>query len=200
MTARPPPRARSSSRSTSWRSWSSHAPAMVATTSNDLVYRTERAKFEAVADEVEELHELGRPALVGTVSIEKSEELAELLTRRASRTRCSMPSSTSVRPASWRRRGASAASPSPRTWPAAAPTSSSAASPRAAIPATGSRSTRRSWRPAASPSSAPSATSRAASTTSSAAAPAAGRPRHSRFFVSFEDDIMRRFAPDWLPA
>ncbi len=48
----------------------------------DLVYKTERAKFEAVVAEIEEMYKLGRPVLVGTVSIEKSERLSEMLTRR----------------------------------------------------------------------------------------------------------------------
>ncbi|MCH8900901.1 MAG: preprotein translocase subunit SecA [Chloroflexi bacterium] len=49
--------------------------------STDLIYRNERAKFEAVAEEIEEMHEHQRPVLVGTVSIEKSEYLSELLKR-----------------------------------------------------------------------------------------------------------------------
>ncbi|WP_405001374.1 preprotein translocase subunit SecA [Geochorda subterranea] len=48
----------------------------------DLVYKTERAKLEAVVQEIEEMHRTGRPVLVGTVSIEKSERLSEMLTRR----------------------------------------------------------------------------------------------------------------------
>jgi preprotein translocase subunit SecA len=48
----------------------------------DLIYRNERAKFDAVVEEIEEVHELGRPVLVGTVSIEKSEYLADLLKRK----------------------------------------------------------------------------------------------------------------------
>ncbi|MCL6595254.1 MAG: preprotein translocase subunit SecA [Firmicutes bacterium] len=48
----------------------------------DLVFKTERAKFKAVADDVEERHKRGQPVLVGTVSIEKSERLSEMLTRR----------------------------------------------------------------------------------------------------------------------
>ena len=43
----------------------------------DVVYRTEREKFDAVVDEIEELHEAGRPVLVGTISIEKSEQLSD---------------------------------------------------------------------------------------------------------------------------
>ncbi|HEX6972024.1 MAG TPA: preprotein translocase subunit SecA, partial [Limnochordia bacterium] len=48
----------------------------------DLVFKTEKAKFEAIVDEIEALHKTGRPVLVGTISIEKSERLSELLSRR----------------------------------------------------------------------------------------------------------------------
>jgi preprotein translocase subunit SecA len=48
---------------------------------SDQIYRTEREKFQAVLEEVKELHSQGRPVLVGTVSIEKSERLSGLLTR-----------------------------------------------------------------------------------------------------------------------
>src|SRR5512136_635644 len=45
----------------------------------DVVYRTEGEKFKAVVDEIKELHQTGRPVLVGTISIEKSEQLSTLL-------------------------------------------------------------------------------------------------------------------------
>ncbi len=45
----------------------------------DLVYKTQREKFEAIAADVKELHKRGQPVLVGTVSIEKSELLSGLL-------------------------------------------------------------------------------------------------------------------------
>ena len=48
---------------------------------SDQIYRTEKEKFQAVLNEVKELHAQGRPVLVGTVSIEKSERLSGLLTR-----------------------------------------------------------------------------------------------------------------------
>ena len=48
----------------------------------DLVYRTEREKWDAVVEEIKELSEHGQPALVGTVSIETSEKLASLLKKR----------------------------------------------------------------------------------------------------------------------
>jgi preprotein translocase subunit SecA len=58
-----------------------HRP-MIREDSTDLVYRNENAKFNAVIDEIAEMQDLGRPVLVGTVSVEKSERLAELLKRR----------------------------------------------------------------------------------------------------------------------
>ncbi|HIO22569.1 MAG TPA: preprotein translocase subunit SecA [Nitrospirales bacterium] len=48
----------------------------------DVVYRTEREKFDAVADEIKELNAAGQPVLAGTTSIEKSERLSTLLKRR----------------------------------------------------------------------------------------------------------------------
>ncbi len=46
---------------------------------SDRVYKTELGKFKAVVQEIKRLHEKGQPVLVGTVSIEKNEILAELL-------------------------------------------------------------------------------------------------------------------------
>src|SRR5258706_15546973 len=48
----------------------------------DVVYKTEREKFDAVADEIAERHAKGQPILVGTVAIEKSERLSKLLKKR----------------------------------------------------------------------------------------------------------------------
>jgi preprotein translocase subunit SecA len=48
----------------------------------DLVYRTEEAKYDAVADDIAERHEKGQPILVGTVSVAKSEYLSDLLKKR----------------------------------------------------------------------------------------------------------------------
>jgi preprotein translocase subunit SecA len=47
----------------------------------DVVYRTEAEKFQAVVEEIRELHKQGRPVLVGTISIEKSERLSSMLKR-----------------------------------------------------------------------------------------------------------------------
>jgi len=46
---------------------------------NDLVYKTEEEKFEAVVKKIKELHKKGQPVLVGTTSVEKSEYLSHLL-------------------------------------------------------------------------------------------------------------------------
>jgi len=48
----------------------------------DVVYRTEKGKFAAAVEEIARRHEKGQPVLVGTISIEKSELLSELLTKR----------------------------------------------------------------------------------------------------------------------
>jgi preprotein translocase subunit SecA len=47
----------------------------------DVIYKTEREKYEAVVQEIKELNRQGRPVLVGTISIEKSEMLSKYLTR-----------------------------------------------------------------------------------------------------------------------
>ena len=47
----------------------------------DQIYRDEKAKFKAVVREIEQLHKEGRPVLIGTVSIEKSEQLRDMLKR-----------------------------------------------------------------------------------------------------------------------
>src|SRR3954451_10871508 len=55
---------------------------MVRTDEADLVFRDEKAKFNALIDEVAEMQDAGRPVLVGTVSVEKSEILSAMLKRR----------------------------------------------------------------------------------------------------------------------
>ncbi len=48
----------------------------------DSIYKTEKGKFHAVIDQIEACHAKGQPVLVGTISIEKSEELSKLLNKR----------------------------------------------------------------------------------------------------------------------
>ena len=51
----------------------------------DAVYRTEKGKFLSAVEEIARVHETGQPVLVGTISIEKSEELSEMLSRKGIR-------------------------------------------------------------------------------------------------------------------
>ncbi|MBI3616408.1 MAG: preprotein translocase subunit SecA [Candidatus Omnitrophica bacterium] len=56
--------------------------ALIRTNHPDVVFKSEREKFKAVVEEIAQLYEKGRPVLVGTVSIEKSERLSKLLKTR----------------------------------------------------------------------------------------------------------------------
>ncbi len=49
---------------------------------NDLIYKSEREKFEAIVEDIVKRHEKGQPVLVGTISIEKSEKLSQMLKRK----------------------------------------------------------------------------------------------------------------------
>ena len=55
---------------------------LIRTEHPDQIYKNEKAKFEAVAKEIEQWHKQERPVLIGTTSIEKSEHLSDLLTRK----------------------------------------------------------------------------------------------------------------------
>jgi preprotein translocase subunit SecA len=58
-----------------------HKP-MIRVDHNDVIYKTEEAKFQAVVEDIAARHERGQPVLVGTVSIEKSERLSRMLKKR----------------------------------------------------------------------------------------------------------------------
>ena len=58
-----------------------HLP-MIRIDQSDVIYKTEKAKFNAVVEDIAERHQIGQPVLVGTTSVEKSELLAVLLKRR----------------------------------------------------------------------------------------------------------------------
>jgi preprotein translocase subunit SecA len=55
---------------------------LIRTNYPDAIYKTFKEKFNAVVEEIVQLHQKGRPVLVGTISIEKSERLSELLKRK----------------------------------------------------------------------------------------------------------------------
>ena len=200
---------------------------MVRADRNDQIFKTKDGKWAAVAREIAERHEAGQPVLVGTISVEVSEVLVRpRCASAASRTRCSTPSPStpSARARSSPRPAAPARSRSPPTWPAAASTSSSAATP--------STSRSSSWPSSASSPATPTTTS-----ASPRCCPASrrkveedreqvleagglficgterhesrridnqlrgragrqGDPGESRFFLSAEDDLVRLFAGD----
>ena len=54
---------------------------MIRNDHNDVIYKTEKEKFHAAIEEIKEMHRQGRPVLVGTISIVKSELLSTMLTR-----------------------------------------------------------------------------------------------------------------------
>lgn len=55
---------------------------MIREDERDQIYKDEESKFKAVANEVDNYHKTGQPVLIGTVSIEKSEKLSEMLKRK----------------------------------------------------------------------------------------------------------------------
>ena len=55
---------------------------LIRTNYSDCIYKTEKEKFNAVVEEIVELYNSGRPVLVGTISIDKSERLSDMLKRR----------------------------------------------------------------------------------------------------------------------
>ena len=96
---------------------------------NDVVYKTEPAKFNAVIEQIIECHEKGQPVLVGTISIEKSELLSKLLSRRGVKHEVLNAKHHEKEAEIVAQAGKRARSPSPQIWPAAAPTSCWAATP-----------------------------------------------------------------------
>src|SRR4051812_5044788 len=56
--------------------------AMIRADEPDLIYKTEDAKFNAAADDIQERYQKGQPVLVGTISVDKSEKLSRLLEKR----------------------------------------------------------------------------------------------------------------------
>ncbi len=101
---------------------------MIRADQSDLVYKTEEAKFDAVAEDIEEKYHAGQPVLVGTTSVAKSEYLSKLLVAAAGAARGAQRQAARARGADHRPgRAQPARSRWPPTWPAAAPTSCSAA-------------------------------------------------------------------------
>ncbi len=95
----------------------------------DIVYRTEKEKYLAAADEIQQLNQKGQPVLVGTTSVEKSERLSEILRKKGVKHDVLNAKYHEKRRRLSRRPDARVWSPSPPTWRDAAPTSCWAAIP-----------------------------------------------------------------------
>ena len=174
---------------------------MVRDDEDDLVYRTLKGKFNAVVEEVEELHADGRPVLVGTVSIENSEYLADLLTRRGIANQVLNAKfhekEAAIVAEAGSRGGVTIATNmagrgtdiilgghpegrDPKEW----------GEEHEAVVGLGGLHIIGTERHE----------SRRIDNQLRGRAGRQGDPGSSRFYVSFEDDLMRRFAPDWLPG
>ncbi len=159
---------------------------MVREDHSDMVYINEKAKFAAVVDEIEEMHELGRPVLVGTTSIEKSEYLANLLQRKGI--------AHDVLNAKQHEREAHIVE--------------NAGAPEAVVIATNMAGRGTDIKLAEGVArngglhviGTERHESRRIDNQLRGRSGRQGDPGSSRFFVSFGDDIMKRFAPEWVPA
>ena len=152
----------------------------------DFVYRSQREKFKAVIDEVVEHHEAGRPLLVGTVSIEDSELLSDLLRRRGVDHEV-LNAKQHHREAAIVARAGQRGAVTIATNMAGRGTDIKLGEGIAGIGGLHIVGTERHE-------------SRRVDNQLRGRTGRQGDPGSSRFFVSFEDDIMRRFAPDWLPG
>ena len=177
-----------------------HRP-MVRDDANDLVYRSERAKFEAVAEEIEELQQEGRPVLVGTVSIEKSEYLSELLKTKGIEHR--------VLNAKQHEKEAGIVSQAGRYGGVTIATNMAGRGTDIVLGGKPDERTDEEWQAehdrvvevgGLQIIGTERHESRRIDNQLRGRSGRQGDPGSSRFYVSFEDDIMRRFAPDWLPG
>jgi preprotein translocase subunit SecA len=162
-----------------------HRP-MIRVDHPDVVYINERAKFNAVVNEIAEMHAIGRPVLVGTTSIEKSEYLSNLLTRRG------IPHE--VLNAKYHEREALIVAQAGQRGAVTIATNMAG------------RGTDIKLGPGVAELGGLHVIgterheSRRIDNQLRGRAGRQGDPGSSRFFVSFGDDIMKRFAPDWVPG
>jgi preprotein translocase subunit SecA len=177
-----------------------HRP-MVRHDEDDLVYRTLQAKYDAVADEVEEMHALGRPALVGTVSIESSEYLAEILKRRGIKHQ--------VLNAKYHEKEAMIVAEAGRLAGVTIATNMAGRGTDIILGGKPDGRDPEEWQAEHDKVvelgglhiiGTERHESRRIDNQLRGRAGRQGDPGSSRFYVSFQDDLMRRFAPDWLPG
>jgi preprotein translocase subunit SecA len=175
--------------------------AMVRKDESDLVYRTLNGKFEAVIDEIEEMHELGRPVLVGTVSIENSEYIADLLKRRGV--------THQVLNAKFHEKEAMIVSEAGRLGAVTIATNMAGRGTDIILGGKPDGREPGEWQGEHDKVISLGGLhiigterheSRRIDNQLRGRAGRQGDPGSSRFYVSFQDDLMRRFAPEWLPG
>jgi len=152
----------------------------------DVIYINERAKFNAVVSEIEQMNTAGRPVLVGTTSIEKSEYLSELLKRKGIEHNV-LNAKQHEREAHIVEGAGVAAGVTIATNMAGRGTDIKLGSGVAEAGGLHVVGTERHE-------------SRRIDNQLRGRAGRQGDPGSSRFFVSFGDDIMKRFAPEWVPG
>ncbi len=175
-----------------------HLP-MVRDDHTDLIYRSERAKFDAVVEEIEEVNEQGRPVLVGTVSIEKSEYLSDLLKRKGIKHQ--------VLNAKHHEKEAAIVAEAGRLGAATIATNMAGRGTDIILGGKPEGRPQEEWQREHEQVVEAGGLhiigterheARRIDNQLRGRAGRQGDPGSSRFFVSLEDDIMRRFAPDWL--
>ena len=162
-----------------------HQP-MIRADHPDVIYRSESAKFKAVVDEIAEVSGQGRPVLVGTVAVETSERLAEMLTRRGIQHEV-LNAKQHEREAQIVLHAGEPAAVTIATNMAGRGTDiklGTGVADRGGLHVIGTERHE----------------ARRIDNQLRGRSGRQGDPGSSRFFVSFEDTIMRRFTPDWLPG
>jgi preprotein translocase subunit SecA len=162
-----------------------HMP-MIRTDDPDLVYRHERGKYDAVVDEIVERNKIGQPVLVGTVSIEKSEYISELLKRKGVQHEV-LNAKNHEREAAIVAQAGQLGAVTIATNMAGRGTDIKLGEGVTELGGLYIIGTERHE-------------SRRIDNQLRGRSGRQGDPGESRFFVSFEDDLMRRFAPEWLPG
>ena len=162
-----------------------HQP-MIRADHPDVIYRSESAKFKAVVDEIAEVSGEGRPVLVGTVAVETSERLSEMLTRRGIQHEV-LNAKQHEREAQIVLHAGEPAAVTIATNMAGRGTDiklGAGVADRGGLHVIGTERHE----------------ARRIDNQLRGRSGRQGDPGSSRFFVSFEDTIMRRFTPDWLPG
>ncbi len=174
---------------------------MIRVDEDDLVYRKLEGKFRAVADEVQTSYNEGRPVLVGTVSIENSEYLSDMLKRRG------VPHQ--VLNAKYHEKEAAIVAEAGRHRAITIATNMAGRGTDIILGGSSEGRDPKEWQEEHDRVVALGGLhiigterheSRRIDNQLRGRSGRQGDPGSSRFYVSFEDDLMRRFAPDWLPG